>query len=297
MRNQTIIHTLPFHLSKHLFHLAFLLILFGAVSCEKEYDFELPPYEKEIIIDGYIEQGKAAMVTLSYTTPYNTLIDSSSYYEVIATRAKVVVSDGENEEVLRLTKSNDIFPPHFYKGSKIKGEYGKTYTLKVYLNNKELTAKTTIPEAVAIDSSWFENRTEGDSLGFIWIDFTDPIAEKNYYRTFTKDISEKSYTASRMAVIDDAIIENTTFSYPLYQGINLAMNKTSEHQFMKGDTVIVRLATLTAESFEFWKSYNNSILNAGNPFAGGGKSLPSNVDNGLGIWCGYGTSYDTVVCN
>jgi hypothetical protein len=49
------------------------------------------------------------------------------------------------------------------------------------------------------------------------------------------------------------------------------------------------------QSFEFWSSYQDEVLNSTNPFASSLSDVRSNIEgDGLGIWGGYGVSVDTV---
>ena len=100
--------------------------------------------------------------------------------------AKVVVSDGETEDILIGRIDENYFPPFIYKGTKIKGEAGKTYQLKVIYAQYELTAQTTIPPSVPIDNIYCNDAPENDSLYQIHIDFNDPAEQKNYYKIYTQ---------------------------------------------------------------------------------------------------------------
>lgn len=275
--------------------LLILSIIVGA--CEDEFEYEMPPFEEKVVVDGYIEQGKIAKVVLTMNSPHNSMIDSSSYYNVVLTRAKVTISDGVNSEVLMLSRKQNKFPPHYYRSNTIRGEVGKEYKLTIIYEGDTLTASTTIPAPPEIDDAWFELNEDSDKFGFVWLKFSDDGNSKDYYRVFTENVNETAgFVATRMSVIDDEFIQGKTFELPLYKGISLATDQLAEHRYEKDDTVIVRFCRLNEECFEFWRSYTNNMLNAGNPFSTGGINLPSNINGGLGVWCGYGADYDTVYC-
>ena len=46
-------------------------------------------------------------------------------------------------------------------------------------------------------------------------------------------------------------------------------------------------------SYKFWRSVENQAGNVGNPFAAPAP-VASNVNGGLGVFCGYNASYDTI---
>ena len=53
--------------------------------------------------------------------------------------------------------------------------------------------------------------------------------------------------------------------------------------------------TMNKESFDFWNSWQNEIINGQNPIFPSNTSLKTNIKGGLGIWAGYGS--DVVIVN
>jgi hypothetical protein len=153
--------------------------------CNPEANFEVPMVKKQIVVDGWIEQDDYANVFLTYNTAYFSNLDSASFRALIATTAKVTLTDGENSEVLILTRDTNYFPPYMYKGNEIVGKTGKIYSLIIVDGNDTITAKTTILKPIKLDSIWFELLNPYDTLGYIKCAFQDNPNEKNYYRSFT----------------------------------------------------------------------------------------------------------------
>ena len=52
---------------------------------------------------------------------------------------------------------------------------------------------------------------------------------------------------------------------------------------------------MNKESFDFWNSWQNEIINGQNPIFPSNTSLKTNIKGGLGIWAGYGS--DVVIVN
>src|SRR5262249_37335502 len=156
------------------------------------------------VVEGYIETGQRAMVTLTKTAGFFAPVDSASLITYLVVNAVVTVSDGTTSEQLVLTIDTSQYIPLVYKSQTLVGQVGKTYTLKVEVDGKTLTAVTTIPHAVPLDSVWFKVQEGHDSLGFAWAHLTDPDTLGNCYRWFAKRIGkDKRFLAPIGSVFED----------------------------------------------------------------------------------------------
>lgn len=276
-------------------HFIITITVFVFYSCI-EYDYDFDAYEEKVVVDGWIENGKFPKVLLTKSAGYFSEIDSASIRAYVLTQARVEVSDGKNSEVLTLKPNYDYFPPFVYEGSKIKGEAGKTYHLKVNYNKKEITAKTTIPAPAIIEECYFKLDDGYDSLGFIWVSFTDNPLTRNYYRTLTKVKSkDRKFIASYIPNFKDDYFNGETIEMSIYQGNTSSLNKHDQIYYKIGDTIQLKLTTIDKASFDFWNTFQREIFNAGNPFASTNSRVISNINNGLGVWCGYGSSYQQII--
>ena len=268
-----------------------LIIIYLSVlpGCS-EPNFEVD-YESEIVIDGWIEQGKACQVLLTLSAPYFSDIDSISLLDYALTTAKVTLSDGVNSEILTLKPNSDYFPPYMYISAKMKGEVGQTYTLTVESGGVTAYASTTIPTPVQLDSTWFELDEGQDSLGFVWIKFTDDVNTKNYYRTLTqiKGVNSK-YVPNHFPNFNDNYFNGQEIVFSLFKG-NETITKEDDFYYKTGDTIMLKFTAIDKASYDFWYGYQREIVNAGNPFASTNARVNTNVTNGLGVWCGYGSTY------
>jgi len=258
-----------------------LLIFFIITSCEPDYPSLIKDVKKQIVVDGWIENEKGPIVILTYNTPYFSNLDSSSFMDLVATRAKVVVSNDSFSEILTLTKDTNYFPPYVYKGFQIKGMEGKKYYLTVDDELGKFKATTTIPFKVTLDSIWFT--FTGDSTGVIKGIISDNEKEKNYYRVFTKiSKKDKRYIPTAISAYDDKYFNGKRFTFYL---------PLKSYEFKRGDIIGVKLTQIDSVSYQFWYAYNDEIVNAGSPFAANYKYLKGNIIGGLGIWCGYAATY------
>ena len=259
-------------------------------------NFEVDDYNSEVVIDGWIEQGKFCQVLLTLSVPYFSDIDSTSLRDYALTTAKVTLSDGENSEVLTLKPNDAYFPPYLYISTEMKGEEGKTYSLTVEHHGKITQAFTTIPEPVKLDSTWFALDGDHDSLGYIWIKFTDNIDSKDYYRTLTKIKNvDTKYIPNYLPNFNDLYFNGQKIEISLYKGNKTSLNNEDEFHYTLGDTILLKFCRVDKASFEFWHSFQKEIMNTGNPFASTNARVKTNVTNGLGVWCGYGATYYRII--
>jgi hypothetical protein len=275
----------------------FILIIIVVSACDTAPDLNIPEPDDKIVIDGWIENGNYARVLLTSNAPYFSDLDSASIRELVLTRAKVTLTDGVNSEILILRKDKNYFPPYIYEGNSIKGETGKTYTVTAEYGGKKAYASTTIPNTVPFDTIYFVRKDDSDSLRTMYIEFTDPGDEINYYRVLTMiKGKDKRYSSSMVMAISDRYFSGQKFGFRLMSGKSNMLTEDTERYFVKGDTVSIKFCTIDREHYEFWNTYQDEVMNASNPFASSVSVIRSNVmGDGLGIWGGYGVSLYQVV--
>ena len=269
-----------------------LTVIFINTSCEKN-NFEIDNYKSKIVIDGWIEQDKYCKVLLTLSAPYFSDVDSASLRDYALTTAKVTLYNGTRKEILTLKPNSAYFPPYVYISTEIKGEIGKTYTLTVESRGQKAVAVTTIPKLVTLDSIWFAK--EKDSLGLIWIKFSDDIKSKNYYRTLSKIKNiDKVYIPNKISIFNDDYFNGENIKFSLYKG-SFVIGEDVDYYYHIGDTISLKFTTIDKSSFDFWFTFQKEQFNVGNPFASTNLRVKSNVTNGLGIWCGYGATYYNII--
>jgi hypothetical protein len=282
---------LQFDMKYNLTPVFIVLCVFTTFACKPEAEFELPYLKKQLVVDGWIEQNGYPMVQLTYNTPYFSNLDSASFRALVATRAKVSVTVDNVTEILTGDKDTSFFPPYIYRGTgEIIGKAGKTYTLKIEDELDTIEVSTTIPKPVYLDSVWFEANSPTDSMGIIKAIFSDNGDEKNYYRTLTKEYFNNQYVPTLISIFDDKYFNGQRFTFSLKKGPASYIQPSYQVYFKKGNIIKVKVQTLDKTSYDFWTGYQKEVLNSGNPFAGNHSKIESNIQNGLGIWAGYGIS-------
>jgi hypothetical protein len=270
-----------------------------ATSCEKNITVDLPQAESQIVVEGYVITGEKPRVNITRSAPYFSPIDSSSLASYLVHFALVTVSDGTTTDTLDEQYDPSFPNPIVYKARTMIGENGKDYFLKVVVDGKTLTAVTQVPYPVPLDSVWFKVDGNKDSLGYAWAHLTDPDTLGNAYRWFAKRMGkDDDYIPPQGSVFDDKFINGKSFDFGYNRGAlpnsdAIDDNNDERGHFKRGDTIAVKFCTIDRAHFLFWRSVETQTSNNGNPF-GSPAPIEGNIEGGLGIWGGYGLSYDTI---
>lgn len=279
-------------------YLTIVFSLFLAAGCERDITVDLPQPETKLVVEGYINPGQPAYVFLSKTAAYFAPVDSASLTSYAIKNALVVVSDGVISDTL-VAPDPDL--GYLYISPNITGEVGKTYTLSVVTPEGFVAGSaTTIAPPVTLDSLWFKIQPEKDSLGWTWARLTDPPQSGNAYRWFAKRLGkDDDFVTPTGSVFEDKFFNGLSFDLVYNRG--KVPNSTAEDDqneeegyFKTGDTIVVKFASITQESFDFWRAAETQSSSNGNPF-GSASPLKSNVTGAIGIWEGFSYSLDTVI--
>lgn len=272
-----------------------LLLSFVALFCSCEGDI-LPPQQSQMVVEGWIEDGRHPVVMLTSTVPVSeqeTSIDSLGQY--LIRWARVALSDGERTVVLSGKYTKDYFPPYIYTTAALLGEAGKTYTLTVDYDRQHATASTTIPQSVPLERLYATLKHEVDSTYSIHAVFSHDASRQRYFRLFTCIPSQsKQFYSAFMGLFDCTMLDNPA-DVLVNSGLSIDNIGDYRSSFRKGDTVLVKLCTMDEASYRFWYDWDDSENFASNPFMPATSNLVSNVKGALGYWCGYGSSVRTIV--
>jgi len=277
------------------------------VSCTKEINVNIPDAETKVVVQGVIENGEHPYVILtrsaSYFAPIQEWLDS-----IFILDATVIISDGSTTDTAMMEVDNNVMAPlpyFVYRSHAITGEVGKTYSLKVIALGKTITASTTIPNPVPLDSLWFEidPGSHSDSLGFVWARLNDPPELGNYYAWFSKVLGQDArFLAPGGYTFDDKFFNGQSIPFP-YQRPRDPVNPPPDDPnappswyFITGDTVAIKFCTMDYYHYEYLDRLEALQDGGDNPF-GTPAVLPTNLSDGaLGYWGGFACTYDTVVC-
>ncbi len=282
--------------------LIFSSAIFLFNSCTKEITIDLPAPEKKIVVDGGIYVGQYAEINLSWSTGYFDPIDSASLANYLITNATAYVTDGAIVDTLHIAYDPNKPIPIVWKGSILLGQIGHTYNLTVIAEGNTATSSTTIRNPIPLDSTWFKVEPPNDSLGFAWAHLTDPIGIENGYRWFSKRLTkDPAFMAPFGSAFDDKFIEGSSFDFAYNRPSNpgsTAPEDTGPQSgyYIIGDTIVIQFCSIGQAEVNFFRTYENAVEGNGNPFASP-SVIKTNVTGGLGIFCGYSPSYDTIICH
>lgn len=292
------------------------------MNCQKQIEFDLPPVDQTFVVEAVVESGLPPRVIVTNTQGYFDPLDSSSFLNMFVDDAVVELSDGDTtyELVYSFVNSNGVILPGYTSfDSDVIGQYGKNYSLHVQVGDKEAYAKAQIPQPIILDSLWFFAYEAYDSLGFIWAKFTDPDTVGNCYRWFAQRINSYTYNydppydnvkgtmkdnrplAPIGSSTDDKLFNGLTFDFAFPRGEDGILEGPDDEGieegfYKRGDTVLVKSTTTTYPTYLYVRAMENQAVSNGSIFSSPG-NLPYNVEgDGLGVFIGYGVSYDTLIC-
>lgn len=282
----------------------FFLFTFSLVSCDKKINIKLDPTSTDLVVDASIENGKYPVVVLSKSLAYFSKFDPQLLTSSFIHYAQVTMSNGSITAPLQedsLVNDSTGIKIYFYtfhdsySGPKFRGAFKTQYTVQIELAGKIYTATTTIPTVRKfIDSLWWERAPAKADSGLVIIKarIIDPPGLGDYTRYYTK-VNRGPFYPGLTSVFDDQITDGTTYVVTVDQGVNRnnPLDVINYSFFSRGDSVIVKLANIDKQTFEFWRTMEYNYQSVGNPF-----STPTvvqgNVSNGaLGYFGGYAAQY------
>jgi hypothetical protein len=281
-----------------------LLLSLLIVSCEREIEIDLGENEETIVVEGIIEAGGNPRVLVSKNRGFfnNFPSDIVALLDTFILQDAVVsVSDGQITYPLNFIFNPLEYPFAYYTTNALVGEVGKTYSLTVQALGKTATARTTIPPPVPVDSLYFGLNVfdaNEDSLGFLYATYKDPDTLGNAYRLYAKKSSETQYFPVNGAITNDDFIngKNVTF-FSGQSNKPFAVQDTFIDQnffYRLGDTIQIKFCSIGNREFEFYNTFEAALGTNGNPFASP-IIIKSNIEGGLGVWCGQSYFSDTLI--
>ncbi len=238
-------------------HIIFIFIISSLTSCEDIIDIPLNSSEPRIVIEGVIT---------NLDGPYTVRISESvDYYDPgeypAVNNAHVELSDDAGSvEVLEENEDG------LYISSKMKGQPGRTYTLKVEVDGKAYIAQSYLNTPVKIDSlkkEYFPAVGNRESGYYIHCYFTDPPEQGNNYRLFAWKNGEMD---ENLYIMDDKFINGQSVDY--YFFIN---------PYQIGDTISIALASIDRPVYEYYQTLFNIVAQQG----GGNPANPANPVSNL----------------
>ena len=267
------------------------LALFAA-SCNltKDVDITLPEYERQPVVECYLEPGKPFRLLLSqsyaFFDPFG--LDSNFLNRTLLQDADVRISYAGKTVVLANTFSFEPSPFKLFNYTAaeiVPYNPGVNYTLDIRLpNGLEITGSTRMLPRVPIDSIKVEFLQGPDSKARILTYISDDPAEENFYRRMLNYGSLDSIPVQDF-IFADRTVTNNIIAFGTGYELNL------------GDTVFNTVFHISREYYDFTESLQLAVLGNVNPFAQP-SPIKSNVRgsaNPLGIFTSLSYVRDTTI--
>ena len=98
-------------------------------------------------------------------------------------------------------------------------------------------------------------------------------------------------------MIDDVTLAEHN-RHVVYPGVHTLTSEEHTYglYYKETDSVQIKFARIDEATYRFHKAYNEMVSLPNNALFASDISLPSNIQGGLGYWCGYGvTKYNVVI--
>lgn len=258
--------------------IGFLSTLVLFTSCEKVIDIDLKDADKKYVVEAEInDQPGPYFVKVSRTVSFS---EKNQFPAVQG--AQVTISDnaGTLDTLIEVQ-------PGLYRTQSIQGVSGRTYTLNINASGNIISAVSTMPAKVMLDSVTFLVSTFGQQPGetpnFIPIPrFQDPPSFDNTYR-FKRTINSK--LDNTFFIDNDNLINGLQYQRPLFGG---------ELDIKKGDTVHFELQCIDRAIYDYFNSLNASI--GSGPGGGATPANPiTNMKGALGYFSAHTSDSKKVV--
>lgn len=277
------------------FWLSLIGLGYVMTACSTEVKYQ--PVSGQLVVEGWIENGESPVVIVTQLMPLGVVIDSFDLWNLPIRWANVTVNDGERDYTLTGRPNDAYMAGYVYTTNDLKGETGKTYTLKVSYEGRIITAQTAILPPVSWGTIQVSSLPTVDTLCQVSASIIDPINSKNYYLIRVRQGNE-SFCPAMGGALEDDILSDPQTRIPIYRAVKIKNNESLSNKtpfFTIREPVELRLCNMAQSSFVYWEQFMNLAINVGNPLYPSVQQLHGNIQGGLGIW--YGAGISTVFVN
>lgn len=269
-------------MKNYIYHIIIFTIL---LSCKlnKEIDLDLPTYEDKTVVECYLEPGK----------PYEMLLTKSiSYFDSLNPIHKnifIAITHNGKTDTLEYSKIPKIdtssFKIHFHTAStKVESDFQNPYSLLI-IDDKgnTITGQSTLLKPIKIDTITYSysNKLKGNVS--LFVKFKDDSLTSNYYRVLVTKNGLNYHAKNTDDLFTDINLKSST------------MVTYIKDRFDKNDTLVVTLAHIDKEFYDFSRSIKAAERANGNPFVQPA-AIKSNVTgNAIGIFTGFTYTRDTII--
>jgi hypothetical protein len=276
-------------------NIAFLALLtfFAACNLTNDVTIDLPEYERQPVVECYLEPGKPfrMLLTQSYSffDPFG--LDSSFLQKTLLSDAVVTITYNGQTDTLRNQFGVDVSPLKLfnYVGTNlVPATPGIEFLLNIELpdNGGNITGNATMIPKVSIDSVVVSFNTDPkfDTLARALTYITDDQSQSNFYRRLLNYASLDSLPEQDFLVTDRF---SQTALIAFGTGFNL----------VEGDTMFNTIFHISEDYYNYSESVQLAVIGNLNPFAQPSpiKSNVRGTGNPLGIFTCLVYDRDTTI--
>lgn len=264
--------------------LSSLLIFLALAGCNDSELYSIDAADK-LVVEGHIDSDGNPMVILTSTANGT---KPGSIKDHIINWGKVTISDGDTTIVMTGRPYRELFPPYYYTTYEMDGQVGKTYTITAECGALKASSVCTMPQSCIEVLGWEFAPVEGNDT--IWsIDMRCRVLTPGYVKVFCR-VKNSDYQPLPSPFCTYHLAEaGTEATLQVRRGKSVVRGEENYlPNFIVGDTVEVRISTISKEVYDFWISYDNST-NFGSQLVAKPVSQATNIENGYGVWSAQST--------
>ncbi len=216
----------------------------------------------------------------------------------LITFGRVTIFDGTDSVILTGRLDTNYMPPYIYSTTELEGVVGKTYTLHATYQGYNATASTTIPNTARFDSIRAQE-IEPDLMRLTG--YISGVKHDSRYLLMAKLLHERQYKLCPLGVFSGEQAQNGKMTVTIYcpkfgklgfDNNNDKKDINTKMAFPKSDEqgYSIKIAQIDQTAYDYWDQFAAQSLTQGVLFMTVYKNLPGNINNGLGIWYGMGSS-------
>lgn len=302
-------------LFKTIYNISLIVILVViSISCEEleqSVDIELPPIEKELTIECYLEAGKPYRLLLTETKSYFDDLDECPF---VRNAIVVITHNGQKdtlEQAFFLNDNCDIddptvpygFIPFINEDTTRFFNYGSNticpvdftnpFTVEVWdtINNRYATASSKFLPVVPINV--FETEFNNEGKAYCLFGCQDDPSTVDFYRLMLHETSLKQYPDNSTIPVarnprTDGVIDDAR----IFDGKQIL--RGTSYRYELGDTLIATIYHIDKDYHDHLETTRDAASSNGNPFAQPAAIL-SNVQGGQGIFTCLSYDRDTLI--
>lgn len=278
---------------KYISIVLFSLLIVFVISCTERIDIELDSSYSRLVVEGNISSDTMAhTILLSQSTDYYTDQPPPRISNAI-----VKLDDGVNPQIT--LSENDTLPGHYQTPVDYFGVPGRNYNVDITLSEdlngiNEYKAGSDLRPVTIIDSIQVVYNVDWEGYE-VKIYALDPPSVDYYTFSVLRNGVMLTDTINEIGITDDSFYNgNYTNGITVY-----FLNGEGDEQVNIGDTITLRMSSITEEYYYFIADFMNETFEFRNPlFSGPPANISTNLSEGaVGFFAAYSNAYSSVVYN